>query len=215
MDVLALYEGCLRTWLDRVPAVPADRWQAPTPSAGRTVRELVNHVVLDDLWSIPLLEGALPSEIAGLLEGDVLGDDPQAAADAVGAVALSSVRLNLPDGGIVFLPTGVEDCEDYVRRLAAHHLIHAWDLATALGADPGLDPILVRAVSAWFSFVPRPRRAARLIDADPEEGDAVSVLLAQFGRDPAWSADRSPSARIAVLEASTASSSHLGMSLPT
>jgi uncharacterized protein (TIGR03086 family) len=187
MDVLALYEGCLRTWLDRVSAVSRAHWERPTPSARRTVRELVNHVVLDDLWSIPLLEGALPSEIADLLQGDVLGDDPDAAARAVAAVARHCVRHSVPDGGIVFLPTGVEDCEDYVQRLAAHHLIHAWDLATALGTDPGLDPELVRAVSSWYSFVPRPRRAARLIDADPEEGDALAVLLTQFGRDAAWS----------------------------
>ncbi|MFN8190998.1 MAG: hypothetical protein U0R78_11270, partial [Nocardioidaceae bacterium] len=151
------------------------------------VRALINHVVLDDLWSIPLLEGALPSEIADLLQGDVLGDDPDAATRAVAAVARHCVRHSVLDGGIVFLPTGVEDCEDYVQRLAAHHLIHAWDLATALGIDPGLDPDLVRAVLSWYSFVPRPRRAAWLIDADPEEGDVVSVLLAQFGRDAAWS----------------------------
>lgn len=190
MDVPALYEGCLQTWLNGVSAVARDHWEQPTPSARRTVRELINHVVLDDLWSIPLLEGALPAEIADLLQGDVLGDDPDAAARAVAAVARHCVRHSVPDGGIVFLPTGVEDCEDYVQRLAAHHLIHAWDLATALGNDPGFDPDLVRAVSSWYSFVPRPRRAARLIDADPEEGDALSVLLTQFGRDATWSPER-------------------------
>ena len=39
---------------------------------------------------------------------------------------------------------------EYARQLAADHLVHAWDLARALGVDDTLDPEAVHAVAEWF-----------------------------------------------------------------
>jgi uncharacterized protein (TIGR03083 family) len=65
-----------------VHAVRPEQWQLPTPCAGWTVRDLVNHVVGENLWTVPLLDGATIAEVGDIYDGDVLGDDPVAAWDA-------------------------------------------------------------------------------------------------------------------------------------
>jgi hypothetical protein len=39
---------------------------------------------------------------------------------------------------------------EYALQLAADHLVHAWDLARAIGADQSLDTDAVTAVREWF-----------------------------------------------------------------
>ncbi len=53
MDLTTLYGHTVATWTDRVRAVGADQWDAPTPCSDWTVRELVNHVVGEDRWTAP------------------------------------------------------------------------------------------------------------------------------------------------------------------
>ena len=73
---------------------------------------------------------------------------------------------------VVDLSSGPTPAREYVSQLFADHLIHAWDLARAVGADERLDPELVDACAAWFAEMepptgpsapsatgPRPRRA--------------------------------------------------------
>ena len=56
--------------------VGEDQWGAPTPCADWDVRELVNHVAGEDLWTAPLLEGSTIEEVGDRFDGDLLGDDP-------------------------------------------------------------------------------------------------------------------------------------------
>ena len=114
------------------------------------MRDLVNHVVGEDLWTAPLLVGATIEDVGDRLDGDLVGDDPIAAGRASAAAARSSVAEHLPRGGTVHLSYGEERAEEYVMQLAADHLVHAWDLAAAVGGDRVLDPEAVAGVSAWF-----------------------------------------------------------------
>jgi hypothetical protein len=57
----------------------------------------------------------------------------------------------VPGGGRVQLKCGDEDMREYVRELCADHLIHGWDLATAIQGDTNVDPELVNEVGAWFA----------------------------------------------------------------
>ena len=75
---------------------------------------------------------------------------------------------------------------EYAMQLAADHLVHAWDLARALGTDAALDPVAVRAVLAWFGCgAEEAYRAAGVIGpraAVPAGADVQAEMLARFGR---------------------------------
>src|SRR5690606_12056491 len=76
---------------------------------------------------------------------------------------------------------------EYAHQLAADHLVHAWDLARAVGADERLDPELVEAVTTWFGTWEDGYRQAGVIGPRPrlaDGADAQAQLLAAFGRDP-------------------------------
>ena len=57
MDLNTLYHRTVECWADRVNAVTDDQWDAPTPCREWTVRDLVNHVVGEDRWTKPLVDG--------------------------------------------------------------------------------------------------------------------------------------------------------------
>ena len=76
---------------------------------------------------------------------------------------------------------------EYARQLAADHLVHAWDLARALGVDDRLDPDAVQAVLGWFGDNEDAYRAAGVIGPRvelPDGADEQAQLLARFGRRP-------------------------------
>ena len=188
MDVINLHGRCVAEFVARVTAVPADRWDGPTPCREWTTRELVNHVVGEDRWTVPLLEGATIADVGSEFDGDLLGHDPVASTRRAAGEAVSMVARVLPAGGRVHLSYGDEDMVEYVHQLAADHLIHAWDVAMATGGDTTLDTELVAVVAEWFAEREELYRGAGLIGPRLEGAfdDPSAALLAAFGRDPNW-----------------------------
>ena len=105
---------------------------------GWDVRALVRHVVEEELWAPPLLAGATIAEVGDRFAGDQLGDDPLGAFERAHAAALTAVD-EAPDRD-VHLSFGDTPRAEYTLQLAADHLVHAWDLARAVGEDDTLDP---------------------------------------------------------------------------
>ena len=189
MDLETLYRRTVESWTAQVQAVAADQWTAATPCADWDVRELVNHVVGEDLWTEPLMRGSTIGDVGDRLDGDLLGEDPGAAARDAASQAARVVAETLPTHGKVHLSYGDEDMTEYVAQLAADHLIHGWDLAAATGGDTDLAPDLVADVAAWFAEREDSYRSAGVVAARAAAvGDAQSQLLAAFGRDPGWRA---------------------------
>ena len=187
MDVQSLYRRTVEVFADRVGAVRDDQWSGPTPCAEWNVRDLVNHVTNESLWTVPLMEGATIEEVGDRFDGDVLGEHPIRAARAAARAAIASVAEQLPRGGDVHLSFGETPKEEYLMQLAADHLVHGWDLATSTGADAEMDPDLVQAVADWFDDREEMYRGGGAISARlPLSGDAQHDLLARFGRDPDW-----------------------------
>jgi uncharacterized protein (TIGR03086 family) len=188
MDVISLHGRCVAEFVARVAAVPADCWDLPTPCAEWSARALVNHVIGEDRWTVPLLEGATIADVGAEFDGDLLGHDPAASTRRAADEAVAMVAEVLPVGGRVHLSYGDEDMAEYVHQLAADHLIHAWDLAVATGGETSLDAELVTAVAEWFSDREALYRSAGAIGPRPEGTfeDPSAVLLAAFGRDPGW-----------------------------
>ena len=198
MDLKTLYARTVEGWAERVNAVPANRWDDPTPCRDWTVRDLVNHVCAEDLWTGPLVAGRTIEEVGHRFDGDLLGGDPirialEAASEATRAVA------GTPEGGTVHLSYGDEQLDEYVHQLAADHLIHGWDLAVATGGDPRLDPALVAEVAAWFAEREDLYRAAGAVGPRAaSHGDAQGDLLASAGRDSEWGPNHATLARFSA-----------------
>jgi uncharacterized protein (TIGR03086 family) len=187
MDVATLHRRTIETWRSRVEALTPDQWDQPTPCTDWSVRELVNHVVGEDRWTVPLVQGKTIADVGDALDGDLLGDRPVEAAEHAADAAADVVAQALPEGGKVHLSYGDEDMEEYIRQLALDHLIHAWDLAAAVGGDTTLDPELVDEVAPWFADREEMYRGAGIVGPRVEGADdPQSRLLASSGRSAAW-----------------------------
>ena len=189
MDVATLHRRAVEDWEARLAAVGDDDWGRPTPCTGWTVRDLVNHVVGEELWTVPLLEGRTIDDVGDRFDGDVLGDALRETCHDAADAAARAVDERVIEGGLVHLSYGDEKVEEYVRQLAADHLVHGWDLSVATGGDPRLDPELVAEVATWFADREELYRAGGAIGPHVEEhGDPQTELLAAFGRDARWAA---------------------------
>jgi uncharacterized protein (TIGR03086 family) len=184
-DQAALHRRAVEEFDERVRAVGDDQWELPTPCSDWNVRQLVNHLVYENRWTVPLMGGSTIAEVGDRYEGDLLGDDPKGAWAESSADAVAAVQA---EGGLertVDLSSGPTPATEYVNQLYADHLIHAWDLARAVGADERLDPELVEACAGWFARMEPHYRAAGAIGERPEVppgADAQTTLLAAFGR---------------------------------
>lgn len=186
MDVTKLHQGSCEEFGRRLHAVTESHWDLPTPCDEWRVRDLVGHVVGEDLWTPPLLAGQTIAEVGDRFAGDVLGPAPTAAWDQAADAAIAAVQAEGAMQTTVHLSFGDAPGEEYAWQLFADHLVHAWDLARAIGGDEHLDPGLVTACARWFDGVEDDYRAAGLIaDAVPVSADAdpQAKLLAHFGRD--------------------------------
>jgi len=199
MDLNTLYARTVEGWAERVNAVPADRWDHPTPCRDWTVRDLVNHVCGEDLWTAPLVAGSTIEEVGDRYDGDLLGEEPIRTALTAASEATRAVARSLPAARSVHLSYGDEKLDEYVHQLAADHLIHGWDLAVATGGDPRLDPALVAEVAAWFAEREEIYRAAGVIGPRAaSHGDAQGELLAGAGRDAEWGPNHAALARFSA-----------------
>lgn len=187
MALVDLYRDSVQALSNRVAQVAPDQWDAATPCAAWNVRELVNHIVGEQLWSVPLFAGATLAEVGDRFDGDLLGADPVKAAAQAGEDAQAAVSEPGAMERIVHLSFGDTPAEEYVSQLFADHLVHGWDLAVAIGADRTMDDEAVRVCQDWFEQREDMYRGAGIIGPKvdvPADASAQDRLLAAFGRDP-------------------------------
>jgi uncharacterized protein (TIGR03086 family) len=185
MDVPAMFRRAVGEFDARVQQIGDHQWQAATPDEDWAVRDLVNHLVGEDLWAPPLLAGSTLAEVGDRFDGDVLGPEPKAAWRAASAKALRAVEDDGAMDRIVHLSFGDFPGSQYALQLFADHLIHAWDLARAIGADERLDAGLVESCATWFEAMEDGYRSAGAIAIRPPvpgHADAQTLLLTRFGR---------------------------------
>ncbi len=151
------------------------------------MRDVVNHVTYENLWTVPLMDGATIEAVGDRFDGDLLGADPIGSALDAAREAIKSVATQLPLGGTVQLSFGETPKEEYAMQLAADNLVHGWDVAVAIGGDTRMDPHLVHSISSWFDEREEAYRDAGAVSTRRElTGDAQHDLLARFGRDAGW-----------------------------
>jgi uncharacterized protein (TIGR03086 family) len=186
MDLLDLHARGAQEFGWRVHAV-GDQWGAQSACSEWDVRTLVNHLVSEQLWVVPLMAGSTVAEVGDRFDGDVLGDDPvprwdaavAAAVDAFGAPGALDRTVNLSFGDV--------SAAEYAWQMTADLAIHAWDLAQGIGVHDRLDEELCAAVLEAM------RPAMPLFEASglfapplpvPGDADAQTTLLLLSGRQP-------------------------------
>jgi uncharacterized protein (TIGR03086 family) len=150
---------------------------------------------------VPLLAGRTIAVVGGALDGDLLGGDPPAAWRAARDEALAAAGAPGVEARVVHLSFGDTPAAEYLRQLTADYLVHAWDLAVAIGAGDRLDEDLVGAVAGWFAVQAPAYRSAGLIGSPvpvAEDADPQRRLLAEFGRDEPSSATAAAVARFSA-----------------
>jgi uncharacterized protein (TIGR03086 family) len=171
MDTSTAYRLAMNDFADRVHAVKPDQWDLPTPCEDWNVRELVGHMVGEN--------------VGDRFDGDLLGSDPVSAFDTSATTAVRAASAEGALDRIVHLSFGDFPGKEYADQLFADALIHGWDLARAIGADERLDPDLVAACAEWFADREDVYRQAGAIGPRvdvPAGADPQTRLLAAFGR---------------------------------
>lgn len=192
-DVSILFAHSVEEFQSRVREVSEDAWDRPTPCVDWDVRALVNHVVGEQRWVVPLLEGKTVAQVGNALDGDLLGEEPQAAAEQAGKEAVAAFTEPGALERTVHLSFGDFTAADYAWQMVADHVIHAWDLAVAVGADPHLDLDLVVRTSHWWEHWEAAYRDAGAVGPRfplTAHASLQDRLISSFGRDPSWSAEQ-------------------------
>jgi uncharacterized protein (TIGR03086 family) len=181
----ALLPAAARAFGERVTAVPADAWDAPTPCSDWRVHDLVGHLVSEHLWVPLLLGGATTEEVGDRFDGDVLGDDPVAAWQAAIGPSMDAWAAT-PDDATVQLSTGPTPAAEYAEQMLLDLTVHAWDLARGAGLPEELDAEIVTHVLAYVDAHTDELAGSGLFaDAVPlDSRDPQDRLLAELGRRP-------------------------------
>ena len=171
----------------RVRSVAPEQWHKPTPCADWNVRQLVNHLVVEQLWAPLLLEGATVEDVGDRFDGDQLGPDPVAAWASAAAASREAFAVPGVLRRSVELSYGRRPAEGYCQEMTMDLTVHAWDLARAIGVDEKLDEELVSDVLAFIE--PQvDQLAGSGLFAPPvevaDDADAQTKLLALVGRRP-------------------------------
>jgi uncharacterized protein (TIGR03086 family) len=171
---------------EKVRAVPATAWAAPTPCTDWSVRDLVNHVTGEHLWAPHLLDGETIAQVGDRYDGDVLGDSPP---DAWERAAKNSraVWLTASPDTVVHLSFGDVPALEYGQQMLSDLVIHGWDLSRGAGLDETLEPAAAVARSlAYLEPNVKLWEQAGIFAAPVEISaeDAASRLLALSGRKP-------------------------------
>jgi uncharacterized protein (TIGR03086 family) len=179
-----IYRRCSSEFTRRLPAA-VGHWDDPTPLPGWNVRRLVHHLVEEQRWAPPLFAGQTIAEVGDRFDGELLGDDPVGACQAAAAEAVVAVCAAGALDRTVHLSFGDYLGSEYALQLAADHLVHAVDLARALGTDETVDGEAAAALRDWFGPTEVVWRGMGVIGPRvevPGEAGAIAQLLGMMGR---------------------------------
>ena len=131
-----------------VRQVGPDQWDGATPCTEWDVRTLAGHLITGRHVYRGFLEGVPVAGLRQMLQqqGEAAGDDPVAACQS----AVRSIRAAFAQPGAlertVRHTIGDMPGRQLLVQLVADCVVHSWDLATAIGADLGLDERVVEFV---------------------------------------------------------------------
>ncbi len=190
-DWIALQARAADLYDDVLPGVTD--WDAASPCASWSAREVLAHVVDEQLWVPGLLAGGTVDEVAEDLEGplrrlgEMTGPELVAQWRAVRAPVAAAWR-GTPDDE-VHLSYGSAPVGHYLAQQTFDLAVHAWDIAASQGRDLPWGDEMERAVLEFVRADLAENPAPALFDPPVPgfEGPGVPArhtALALTGRDP-------------------------------
>ncbi|MFF0553945.1 TIGR03086 family metal-binding protein [Streptomyces sp. NPDC004311] len=163
-----------------VRATTPDQFGLLTPCTDWTVRDLLDHLVWENVIWGGLAQGTPPTE--GHTENH-LGDNHIAAFET----AASQAREAFRQPGMLERSFGPAPGRRVVEQLLVELLVHGWDLATALGRDRDLEPDIAHAalpvVREIYGALPRTAGGSfSPAQSAPEHAPALDRVAAFLGR---------------------------------
>ena len=152
-EAIARFQKAVNCFDAPLHAMPEDPWSRATPCTDWDVRALVNHVAGELAWIPPLVEGRTIAEVGDELAGDLLGSDPLGAFHHLASLAHNALEQPGALERTVHLSVGDRTALEYADQVAGDVLIHAWDLARAVGVDDTLPADLVSWAQGWATSV--------------------------------------------------------------
>ena len=152
-NLLAPYRRAQEVFGGVLALVPSHRWDAPTPCAEWTVRDIAGHVIWGQEQLRHWATGARYLRREGApgaaRPAAMAGDDPPALWRTARAAA-DETRTDDALGRTVTLPgLGTTPLPAIVPLMVTDLLVHAWDIGHALGLDVRVDADLIAGSLAW------------------------------------------------------------------
>ena len=171
----------------RVREIAPDQWVLGTPCREWSVRELVGHLVYEQLWAPELLAGCTVTQVGDRFDHDNLGGDPLVSW-VVAAAAAREAWLE-PDAlaKSVSVSSGTLDAEEYCWQMTTDLTVHAWDLARSIGVEELIDPELASTVLAYVERNIEEWSESPLFDSPvpvATDADDQTRLIGLLGRKP-------------------------------
>jgi uncharacterized protein (TIGR03086 family) len=184
-------DPAVRRLLDVADGVTDDQLDDPTPCAGRSVRQLLGHVV----GLTAAFRAAADKDLGEWTDANPDADGwPDADDDWREVLAERGPALvaawRAPEASTGMTRAGGVDLPGEVAGLVAldEVVLHGWDLARATGQDYPCDEAEAEAVRSFVSgFDPggTPGLFGPAVEA-PEGASTFEQVLARSGRDPRW-----------------------------
>jgi len=140
-----------------VAQVGPEQWDDPTPCTAWNVRTLVGHLIAGRHAYCGILHGCPATELRSIMarQSEAADGDPVGACeDAVRALRAAFSEPGALERAVTHPTMGEMPGSRLLVQLVSDAVIHSWDLATAIGADPGLDDRLIEFAYAFYTAPP-------------------------------------------------------------
>ena len=183
-DARRLIPAAMDRFGARVHAVPADRWDAPTPCSAWSVRMLVAHMCFEHRWAPHVLAGESRDEGGDRYDGDLFDGDPVQGWDRAAEASRAAWVATDAHASPVHVSFGWLPVGEYAVQMLVDLTVHEWDLARGAGLDERADPECVEEALAYLRGDPVMLHGPGLFASAVEAGsaDPLDQLLALTGR---------------------------------
>jgi uncharacterized protein (TIGR03086 family) len=193
-SMVEMFLSAQRAFGDRVHAVGADQWQLPTPDTEWDVSALVAHLIDENRWLPPLAREHDLDAAGKIVEGakSTAGDDLSKAFDDAALACAEAVKEDGVLDRTASLSRGPTPMRNYLGEMIFDHLVHAWDLGTAIGySGAALPEDVIEALYPMATGMADELAGSGMFAAPIEIADdapTLDKLLGLTGRDPNWTA---------------------------
>lgn len=185
MDLVKLHKKAGEQVTKFIADVKHDQWGSQSNCTEWSVRDLINHIVSENLWMPEMLVGQTIDEVGDKYEGDVLGRYPLKAFEQSQKAADEAIAK--PDAlkKVVHLSYGDYPASLYISHRIVDLVVHGWDIAKSTGQEDNLDDELIQAAYEIIEPEVEDWRKSGILGPKIgflEDADLQTKLLAIMGR---------------------------------